>query len=591
MNGRIDSINAMTETFVKERMHNLTGKVEKVGIDDACIFMGRFANGSLANFESTRYARGHKALYTFEINGENMSLFWDLHDLHRLQVFDYKDEGKIRGWKIGPCDRQQPGPPVHGELVGAGIGDRLRFELHAPGRGLHPGAGERQAARPDVQGRARNAVRPRRDPRLREEPEVGERGEGVISRMSNRGKLPSTTAPVASYTFLSRPPHRKGLRVRLVHLTSSTFFGGPERQMLGLAVAMADDVHSTFASFPERGRSRAFLEEVSARGFAAAALAHDFPRVRPALRELTALLRSTACDVLVCHGYKAHILGRLATRRVGIPAVAVSRGWTGESRRIRLYEWLDRRHLRLMDHVVCVSEGQAEKVRRWCRVPPERLSVIRNSARLGAFESRDPTARDRLLSCFPSGSAVSQVILAAGRLSPEKGFGVLVEAAATICRENPAAGVVIFGEGALRSELEQQVAALGLSGRVVLPGFRADLDALIGAADAVVLPSFTEGLPNVALEASAAGVPVVATAVGGTPEVIADHETGYLVPPGRPGAIAANVQRLARRSRLPRPDGRGRPRRMGSEFGFDSQAAHYFRLLCSLRSTPVEAAV
>lgn len=99
LNGRIDSVCALTETFVKERLHTLTGKVEKVGIDDACIFMGRFANGSLANFESTRYARGHKALYTFEINGENASLFWDLHDLHRLQIFDYRDEGKIRGWK------------------------------------------------------------------------------------------------------------------------------------------------------------------------------------------------------------------------------------------------------------------------------------------------------------------------------------------------------------------------------------------------------------------------------------------------------------------------------------------------------------
>ena len=99
LNGRMDSVCAMTETFVKERMHNLTGKVEKVGIDDACTFMGRFENGSLANFESTRYARGHKALYTFEINGEDASLSWDLHDLHRLQMFDYKDEGKIRGWK------------------------------------------------------------------------------------------------------------------------------------------------------------------------------------------------------------------------------------------------------------------------------------------------------------------------------------------------------------------------------------------------------------------------------------------------------------------------------------------------------------
>jgi predicted dehydrogenase len=99
LNGGMTDICALTETFVKERKHTVTGKVEKVGIDDACIFMGKFANGSLANFESTRYARGHKALYTFEINGETGSLAWDLHDLHRLQMFDYKDEGKIRGWK------------------------------------------------------------------------------------------------------------------------------------------------------------------------------------------------------------------------------------------------------------------------------------------------------------------------------------------------------------------------------------------------------------------------------------------------------------------------------------------------------------
>jgi predicted dehydrogenase len=99
LNGRLDSVNAMTETFVKERKHNLTGKVEKVGIDDAAIFMGRFHNGSLASFESTRYARGHKALYTFEINGEHASIFWDLHDLHRLQYFDHRDQGIIRGWR------------------------------------------------------------------------------------------------------------------------------------------------------------------------------------------------------------------------------------------------------------------------------------------------------------------------------------------------------------------------------------------------------------------------------------------------------------------------------------------------------------
>jgi predicted dehydrogenase len=99
LNGSISNVTAMTETFIKERMHNLTGKKEAVGIDDACAFLCHFANGSLGLFESTRYARGHKALYTFEINGEFMSLKWDLHDLHRLEMFDHRDEGPFRGWK------------------------------------------------------------------------------------------------------------------------------------------------------------------------------------------------------------------------------------------------------------------------------------------------------------------------------------------------------------------------------------------------------------------------------------------------------------------------------------------------------------
>lgn len=98
-NGPIQNLTAMTETFVKARKNVETGTVEPVKIDDACIFFCRFANGSIGNFESTRYARGHKALFTFEINGELGSLRWDLHDLHRLQYFNYRDEGILRGWR------------------------------------------------------------------------------------------------------------------------------------------------------------------------------------------------------------------------------------------------------------------------------------------------------------------------------------------------------------------------------------------------------------------------------------------------------------------------------------------------------------
>lgn len=377
--------------------------------------------------------------------------------------------------------------------------------------------------------------------------------------------------------------------MNLVNLTASTFFGGPERQMLGLALALPDTVRTTFATFPEGGRGGAFLDEVRKHGFATAPLKNDFPNVSATVREVGELLRATACDVLLCHGYKAHMLGRVAARRAGIPAVAVSRGWTGETRKVKFYEWLDRRHLRFMDHVVCVSDGQAEKVRKWCRVPASRVSVIRNSARLGAFENADPKARERLLGFFPSGAAVSQIILAAGRFSPEKGFDVLVEAVATICRDNPRAGLVLFGDGMLRGELERQVAKLNLTGRVVLPGFRTDLDSLIGGADVVVLPSYTEGLPNVALEASAAGVPVVATAVGGTPEAIADRVNGFLVPPGEPAAIANKVGELLRDPVLCGTFGAAGRERMRERFTFQAQAAAYLRLLHTLNPTPAGA--
>lgn len=109
LNGGMEEVSAMTETFIKARKHTLTGEVQPVGIDDASAFLARFRNGSLATFEATRYARGHKALYTLEINGENASIAWDLHDLHRLQYFDHKDEGKLRGWRsIHITDREHP---------------------------------------------------------------------------------------------------------------------------------------------------------------------------------------------------------------------------------------------------------------------------------------------------------------------------------------------------------------------------------------------------------------------------------------------------------------------------------------------------
>jgi glycosyltransferase involved in cell wall biosynthesis len=456
----------------------------------------------------------------------------------------------------------------------------------------------------------------------------------------------------------------------LIHLTSSRFFGGPERQMLELGKSLPPEIHSVFISFSERGLCRAFIEKARQDGFEAIALRHDTPRLLAALRELVDILRrlrgdgkgdkSNLCEapegpfrqigpvpfsaVLCCHGYKAGLLGLLAARRIGIPVISVSRGWTGENFKVRLYDALDRRVLRWMDKVVCVSEGQAAKVRR-AGVREEKITVIRNAVRSDRFDNPDPAARDELLRMFSTeGSEVGDrgsanrsqrtvvsgqcsdegkkwdranlcaalegpfrqigpvpfstlIVGAAGRLSPEKGFDVLIDAAARVSSGEWRAAsdaqspktqdlrpirFVLFGDGPLRESLARRIAAKGFDGRFIMAGFRSDLDRLLPHLDLLVLPSHSEGLPNVALEAQAAGVPVVATAVGGTPEVIEDGQTGFLVPPGDPAALAERIGRLLIDPALRARFAAAGRERVAARFSFAAQAEDYRNLLASL---------
>jgi glycosyltransferase involved in cell wall biosynthesis len=379
--------------------------------------------------------------------------------------------------------------------------------------------------------------------------------------------------------------------MRIVHLTASTFFGGPERQILGLASALPADYSTSILSFSEGGRCRPFLSVARETGFDAAELSFDSPHLRSSVRELTAFLRGNFADVLVTHGYKSNLLGRRAARTAKVPIVSVSRGWTGENAKVWCYEAVDRFHLRFMDRVICVSSRQAERVRR-AGVALEKIRVIRNAARLTAFESPEPSGEERLRSLA---GGTGPIILAAGRLSPEKGFRYLIEAASRIVKRLPEARFVIVGEGAERPALEARIQSLGLSEVVRLPGFRHDVDSLLPYADLVVLPSLTEGLPNVALEAAAAGVPVVATAVGGTPEVVLDCVTGYLVPSGDPVRLADRIGNILTQPDLANRFGAAARQRMYECFTFEGQARAYQEIFSELidarRSPGVPACV
>ncbi|HEX2972827.1 MAG TPA: glycosyltransferase [Tepidisphaeraceae bacterium] len=373
----------------------------------------------------------------------------------------------------------------------------------------------------------------------------------------------------------------------IVHLTASPFFGGPERQMLGLALHLPKTYQSVFFSFAERGLCRPFLEQLRKHGFSAKALKHNTPHLLAAARELAYDLRHLHADALCCHGYKPDIVGWLAARRVDIPVLGISRGWTAVTQRVRFYEALDRRILRRMDCVVCVSEGQAAKVRH-AGVPPSRVVVIRNAIQTDRFSNPNPIYRRLLQEYFPEPR--SHIVCAVGRLSPEKGFGQLIEAARIVAETQPGVGFVLFGDGPLRRTFEQQIIASELQEKFILAGFRDDVDRFIPHADLVAIPSLTEGLPNVALEAHAAGVPIVATAVGGTPEVVENAGTGYLVPPGDPAAFARGVLDLLADETQRLAMGRNAQQRIREQFTFETQSAQYQRLFQQLLGKPSSVA-
>ncbi|MHC4176584.1 MAG: glycosyltransferase [Planctomycetota bacterium] len=371
---------------------------------------------------------------------------------------------------------------------------------------------------------------------------------------------------------------------KIIHIAASRFFGGPERQMLELGRSLPANLQSVFVSFSEGGLCQAFLDQARRNGFPGLALKHDTPHLAAALRELTRLLGEVRADLLCCHGYKANLLGLMAARRLGIPVISVSRGWTGETFRVRAYEFLDRLVLRRTDKVVCVSEGQAKKVRA-AGVPNHKITVIRNAIRAERFDEPRGEYRQRLEDLFPQ--PPNLIVGAAGRLSPEKGFAHLVEAAAEVALAHSSVGFVLFGEGQLRNSLVRQIREKGLEGRFILGGFCSDFDQYLPHLDVVVLPSLTEGLPNVALEAFAAGVPLVATAAGGTPEVVEDGQSGYLVPPGDSVALARRMSDvLASDAERPRMGSRGRQRIL-KDFTFAKQAEQYLQLVAELTVEPV----
>jgi glycosyltransferase involved in cell wall biosynthesis len=270
------------------------------------------------------------------------------------------------------------------------------------------------------------------------------------------------------------------------------------------------------------------------------------------------IVRRERCDILQSHGYKSHALCAALHWRTGLPWIAFVHGWTSENMKMRFYHGLEKALLPFATRVVAVSDS----IR--MRLPfPARTRVIPNAVDPAEVEMGDPGLDIRACLGIPPDALVAGVV---GRLSPEKGQSFFLRALAAARARIPGLVGILVGDGQDRRVLETEASALGLKGSLHFTGHVSSMAAYYRAMDLVVMPSLSEGMPNVALEAMLFGRALVATSVGGIPEVVADGVTGRLVDPRDPGGMAGAVCALLEDRELLRRMGQAGRQRVLEEF-------------------------
>ena len=369
----------------------------------------------------------------------------------------------------------------------------------------------------------------------------------------------------------------------IVHVVAPAEFGGLERvvQMLGRGLSgHGHDVH--VLAVVVRGQTAdPFLAPLADAGVSTRTLAVPGRAYRRERTAVARALRQLRPDVVHTHGYRPDVLDAGVARRLGIPVVTTVHGFTGGGWKNRFYEWLQSRSFRRFDAVVAVSWPLARRLER-SGVPSSRIHAVPNAWQPMAPALDRETAR-RILGLPPHSFVVGWV----GRLSHEKGPDVLLDALLHL-RDLPLL-VSVVGSGIMQGALRTQAEHLGLNGRVRWHGAVPDAGRLLSAFDVCVLSSRTEGTPIVLFEAMAAGVPVVATCVGGVPDVVSAAEAA-LVPSEDPVALAAGIRAVYRDPAAARARALAARARLDRDFGVARWLDRYeaiYRLVSRHTSAPV----
>lgn len=349
-----------------------------------------------------------------------------------------------------------------------------------------------------------------------------------------------------------------------------------ERVVQALAVGhsgLGHEVH-VVAVLDQAERSHPFAEVLSREEIPVHEVVLPPRRYRRERQRVGRLCRELAPDIVHTHGYRCDVVDSGVARRLGIATVTTVHGFTGGGAKNRLYEWLQRRAYRKFDAVVAVSRPQVERLER-AGVPASKIHLLRN-AWVGMEEPLDRTVALERLNLDGSRFQIGWV----GRLSREKGLDVLLDALPHLA--DMPLELTVLGDGRERAPLQARVERSDFAPRVNWVGVVPGAARLLGAFDALVLSSRTEGTPMILFEAMAAGVPIVATRVGGVPDVVTEAEA-RLVPPEDPTALAAAVRAVRDEPEATRRLVEAARRRLEAQFAPDPWLAQYESLYRSVR--------
>lgn len=362
-------------------------------------------------------------------------------------------------------------------------------------------------------------------------------------------------------------------RVRIAFCITDLDPGGAERSLVQL-VTRLDRNRWEPAVFCLAARG-VLADELEAAGIPVVCLGARGWTSSGAMYRLVRELRRFRPVLLQTFLFHANLAGRIAGALAGVGTIVS--GIRVAEKRSRTFLRLDRWTNWLVSTNICVSEAVADFSISVARLSPKKTVVIPNGVDVARFANAQPA--DLAQFGIPSGSPV---LLTIGRLDRQKGLDDLLETAALVVARHPRVHFLLVGKGPERPHLEQAIREKGLAERVHLAGWHSDIPELLAAGTALVLSSLWEGLPNVILEAMAAGLPVVATRVEGVAELVVEGRTGLIVAPHAPQELAAAIEKLLADPSFAKELGQSGQTRASAVFSWEKMAARYCAVYESL---------